>query len=37
MAARDGSMGPDVPAINEVEREYAAVRHALEAELEAMG
>jgi len=37
MAARDGSMGPDVPAINEVEHEYAAVRHALEAELEAKG
>ena len=37
MAARDGSMGPDVPAINVVEHEYAAVRHALEAELEAMG
>jgi HPt (histidine-containing phosphotransfer) domain-containing protein len=37
IAARAGSMGPDVPAIDLVEHEYAAVRHALEAELETIG
>jgi two-component system, sensor histidine kinase and response regulator len=36
MAARAGSIGPEVPGIHMIEREYGAVRRALEVELETM-
>jgi HPt (histidine-containing phosphotransfer) domain-containing protein len=36
MAARAGSMGPDVPDIHSIEDEYGAVRRALALELETM-
>ena len=36
MAARAGSIGPDVPGVHMIEHEYGAVRRALEVELETM-
>jgi len=36
MAARAGSMGPEVPGMHMIEQEFSAVRRALEVELETM-
>jgi hypothetical protein len=36
LAARAGSIGPEVPGVPAIEREYDAVRRALQLALEAM-